>query len=337
MKRLLAAGLVLAGLSAPLAAPAAAQEVKELNFGFISTESSANLAKSFEPLMQDLEKAIGIPVKAYFAGDYAGVIEGMRFKKVDIGWFGNKSAMEAVDRANGEVFVKTAKPDGSSGYYSLIVTNVDRSDINTLQDVLDCSKGFNFANGDPNSTSGFLVPGYYVFALNKVDPAKCYKRVVSGNHEANLLSVANKQVDFATNNTENITRLQMTRPDEAKKIKEVWRSPLIPGDPIVWRRDLPSDLKAKIYTFFMTYGRLGTPEEVEHARAVLAKTSDGWGPFLASSDAQLYPIRQLELFKSRLKVENNDKLSAEEKASQLKEIDDKLAALDALAKKIPAM
>ncbi|PZQ83452.1 MAG: phosphonate ABC transporter substrate-binding protein [Ancylobacter novellus] len=333
MKRILAAGLVLAGLSAPLAA----QEVKELNFGFISTESSANLAKSFEPLLKDMEKAIGVPVKPFFVGDYAGVIEGMRFKKVDVAWFGNKSAMEAVDRSNGEVFVKTAKPDGSSGYYSLIVTNVDRNDINGLKDILDCSKGYNFGNGDPNSTSGFLVPGYYVFALNNVDPAKCYKRVVTGNHEANLLSVANKQVDFATNNTENMTRLQQTRPEEAAKIKEVWRSPMIAGDPIVWRKDLPADLKAKIYTFFMTYGRNGTPEEIAHAREVLAKTSDGWGPFLASSDAQLLPIRQLELFKSRVKTEKNDKLSADEKAAELKKIDAQLADLEAQQKKLPAM
>lgn len=333
MKRILAAGLVLAGLTAPLAA----QEVKELNFGFISTESSANLAKSFEPLLKDMEKAIGVPVKPFFVGDYAGVIEGMRFKKVDVAWFGNKSAMEAVDRSNGEVFVKTAKPDGSSGYYSLIVTNVDRNDINGLKDILDCSKGYNFGNGDPNSTSGFLVPSYYVFALNNVDPAKCYKRVVGGNHESNLLAVANKQVDFATNNTENVTRLQQTRPAEAAKIKEVWRSPLIAGDPIVWRKDLPADLKAKIYTFFMTYGRNGTPEEVAHAREVLAKTSDGWGPFLASSDAQLLPVRQLELFKSRIKAEKNDKLSADEKAAELKKIDAQLADLDAQQKKLPAM
>ncbi|MDQ0302857.1 phosphonate ABC transporter substrate-binding protein [Ancylobacter polymorphus] len=334
MKRLIAAGLALAALAST---PVRAEEIKELNFGFISTESSANLAKSFEPLLKDMEKAIGIPVKPFFVGDYAGVIEGMRFKKVDIGWFGNKSGMEAVDRANGEVFVKTAKPDGSSGYYALIVTNADRKDLNELKDVLDCSKGFNFGNGDPNSTSGFLVPSYYVFALNNVDPNKCYKRVVAGNHEANLLSVANKQVDFATNNTENITRLQQTRPEEAAKIKEIWRSPLIAGDPIIWRKDLPNDLKAKIYYFFMSYGRLGTDEEVAHAREVLAKTSDGWGPFLASSDAQLLPVRQLELFKAKVKLQNDDKLSADEKAKKISEIDAKLAALVEEQKKFPAM
>ena len=111
MKRFLLGGLA----ALALVGTAAAEEMKQLNFGIISTESSAGLAKSFEPMLKELEKAIGIPVKAFFAQDYAGVIEGMRFKKVDIAWFGNKSAMEAVDRADGEVFVQTTKPDGTKG------------------------------------------------------------------------------------------------------------------------------------------------------------------------------------------------------------------------------
>lgn len=329
---------ILGGLAAlTLAGTASAQEIKELNFGIISTESSAGLAKSFEPMLKDLEKAIGIPVKAFFAQDYAGVIEGMRFKKVDVAWYGNKAAMEAVDRSNGEVFVQTTKPDGTKGYYSLIITNKDNAAINELKDVLDCSKGYSFGNGDPNSTSGNLVPGYYVFALNNVNPNDCYKRVVVSNHEGNALAVANGQVDFATNNTESMDRLAQTRPDDYAKIKEVWRSPLIPSDPLVWRKDLPADLKARIHSFFLGYGRLGTPEEVKHAREVLASTSDGWGPFVASSDAQLYPIRQLELFKAKLKIENDDKLAADEKKEKVAEIEKQLADLEKLSAEVPNM
>jgi phosphonate transport system substrate-binding protein len=329
---------ILAGLAAALlAGPAGAQEVKQLNFGIISTESSAAQSKSFEPMLKDLEKAVGIPVKAYFAQDYAGVIEAMRFKKVDLAWYGNKAAMEAVDRSNGEVFVQTTKPDGTKGYYSLLLTNADRADINELKDVLDCSKGLTFGNGDVNSTSGNLVPSYYVFALNKVNPNDCYKRVVTGNHEGNALAVANKQVDFATNNTESMDRLQITRPNDRAKLKEIWRSPLIPSDPLVWRADLTPDLKAKIHSFFLGYGRLGTPEEVARARDILKTTSDGWGPFVASSNAQLYPIRQLELFKNKTKLQNDEKMSAEDKTAKIAEIDAKLADLDKMMAATPNM
>jgi phosphonate transport system substrate-binding protein len=60
-------------------------------------------------------------VKPFFASDYAGVIEGMRFGKVQLAWYGNKSAMEAVDRANGEVFVQSVPVGGEPGYWSVVI------------------------------------------------------------------------------------------------------------------------------------------------------------------------------------------------------------------------
>jgi len=53
-----------------------------------------------------MEKATGLTIKSFYAPDYAGVIEAMRFNKVQVAWYGNKAAMEAVDRASGEVFAQ---------------------------------------------------------------------------------------------------------------------------------------------------------------------------------------------------------------------------------------
>src|SRR3546814_4542855 len=58
---------------------------------------------------------------------------------------------------------------------------------------------------------------------------------------------------------------------------------------------LPEDAKQKIYYFFMQYGRFGDPEKVQRERKILAEMSDGWGPFLASSNAQLLDVRQIEI------------------------------------------
>ena len=49
----------------------------------------------------------------------------MRFNKVHLAWFGNKSGMEAVDRAHGEVFAQVVSKDGSTGYYSQIIVRAD--------------------------------------------------------------------------------------------------------------------------------------------------------------------------------------------------------------------
>ena len=293
-----------AAVTAAASVSANAEMPKQINFGIISTESTSALEGSFGPFLKDMEKALGVPVKPFFASDYAGVIEGMRFKKVDVAWFGNKSAIQAVDRAGGEVFAQTIKDDGSRGYHSLLITHKN-SPVNSLDDVLKCDKTLTFGNGDPNSTSGFAIPGYYVWALNNKMPENCFKRVVSSNHEGNALAVANEKVDVATNNTESIyARLAKTKPDAAKNIKEIWRSPLIPSDPMVWRKDLDQDAKEKIYFFFMQYGRFGDADKVKRERAVLANLSDGWGPFLASSHAQLLDVRQIEAFMARIKAGN---------------------------------
>ena len=320
LRKFIKPAIAAVAITASVIMPSASfAESKTLNFGIISTESSQNLKEIWTPFLDDMGNRLGVKVKAFFAPDYAGIIEGMRFDKVDVAWFGNKSAMEAVDRAGGEIFAQTVDVDGNPGYWSLLVTHKD-SKINSIEDMLKNSKDLVFGNGDPNSTSGFLVPSYYVFAKNGVDPKKAFKRVLNSNHQTNLLAAANKQVDVATNNTENYRRLEITHPDKVKNIKIIWKSPLIPSDPIVWRKNLNEDMKSKVYDFFMTYGTQNSKE-----KEVLAALQ--WAPFSASSDDQLIPIRQLVLFKKRVKLENDTKLSAAEKNSKIAEIDQQLSIL----------
>ncbi len=295
-------------------------DMKHLNFGIISTESSQNLKTAWVPFLKEMEKRTGMTIKPFFAPDYAGIIQAMRFNKVDIAWYGNKSAIEAVDRAGGEVFAQTVDVNGNPGYWSLLVAHKD-SALNNVDDILKNASSLSFANGDPNSTSGYLVPSYYVFAKNKVEPKKIFKTVTNSGHEANLLSVANKRVDFATNNTENLSRLEVTHPEKLKNIKVLWKSPLIPADPILWRKNLPESTKSKVYDFFMSYGQSGDEKELKILKNLQ------WAPFKASSDDQLLPVRQLVLFKNKLKAENS-RLSAKDKSEKINAFNEQLASLN---------
>jgi phosphonate transport system substrate-binding protein len=319
--------LTAAAAIAFAAGGAQAADLKEINFGIISTESSANLKPLWTPFLADMEKATGMKVNAFFATDYAGIIEAMRFNKVQVAWYGNAAAMQAVDRAGGEVFVQSAYKTGGHGYYSVLIVNKD-SPIQSLQDIIKNPGKYSLGNGDPNSTSGFLIPSYYAWAQNDIDIRKQFTRIVTGNHEANLMAVANKQVDVATNNTENVERFEKTSPDKAKQIREIWRSPLIPSDPIVWRTDLSEGDKQKIKVFFLAYGtpQAGKSEaEVKRELAVLGELQ--WGVFRPSSNKQLIPIREVAYFRDKLKVEEDAKLSADEKKAKIADIDAKLAEL----------
>jgi phosphonate transport system substrate-binding protein len=312
---------IATGLAAlALFGAARAQELKEINFGMISTEASQNLRSDWQPILDDLSRRTGMKVNAFFASDYAGIIEGMRFNKVHVAWFGNKSAMEAVDRAGGEVFAQMVNADGTQGYYSHLIVHRD-SPLKTLDDVLKNGKSLSFGNGDPNSTSGFLVPGYYVFAQNHLDPKTAFKVVRSANHESNALAVANRQVDVATNNSENLEKIRERQPEKFKEIRVVWTSPLIPLDPLVMRKDLPEATRQKIKDFFFSYGKGGQQEKDNLVK--LSKLSG----FKPSSNAQLVPIRQLELFKERTRIEADAAVPAAEKQAKLADIDRKLAEL----------
>ena len=306
--------------AATLSLAAATAQAQEINFGVIATDSASTQRERWEPFFADMAKKTGLTIKSFYAPDYAGVIEAMRFNKVQVAWYGNKAAMEAVDRSNGEIFAQVMYADGTYGYHGLLVAHKD-SPYNNVDDVLRNSKSINFSIGDPNSTSGFLVPTFYVFAKNGVDHRTAFKTVRNASHGANLQAVLAKQVDVATNNTEDLGKLEATKPELAAQVKVLWRSPLIPSDPFVWRKDLDPAVKAKIKSFVLGYAKTDPTE-----KAIL-KNIYSYGGFRESNNDQLIPIRQLELFRDRAKAAGDEKLSADEKTRLLAEIDRKLAAL----------
>ena len=326
MRHLFDSALGFLGLVALcLAFPAGAQTPREINFGIMSTETSQNLRTVWEPFLADMGRQTGREVKAFFASDYAGIIQGIRFGKVDIAWLGNKGAMEVVDRAGGEVIAQTVAVNGDAGYWSVLLAHRD-SPYNNVEDVLKNARDIAFGNGDPNSTSGFLVPGYYVFARNGVDPKKIFRRTLNGSHEINALAVATRQIDIATGNTEVLQRIKVTSPEKYRQLKIIWKSPLIPSDPIVMRKDLDAETRKILKDFLFGYGR----NEAE--KKILAALQ--WAPFKVSDNDQLLPIRQLELFKQQAIVRADENLSEKEKASRLEKIGDELAKLDRRMKEL---
>ncbi|MEO1471891.1 MAG: PhnD/SsuA/transferrin family substrate-binding protein, partial [Pseudomonadota bacterium] len=213
-------------------------------------------------------------------------------------------------------------------YWSIMVTHKDSG--LTYEDVMKCDGSIDFGIGDPNSTSGFLVPTTFVFAAEGVDPKACFKTVRNANHESNLISVATQQVDAAVaNNVALYQRLAGQKPELASEIVEIWRSPLIASDPMAWRPEIDAALKAKIHFFFMSYGRLGTDEEVAAARENLALL--GMGPMVPSSNAQLWPFREMEVNREVLRIQGDETMTDAEKEVAVAEQEELLVQIRAAA------
>jgi phosphonate transport system substrate-binding protein len=133
----------------------------------------------------------------------------------------------------------------------------------------------------------------YLFAPRGIDPNACFKTVKAANHEANLFAVANGLVDASTNNTASMERLGMLGPGKAvlDKLEIIWRSPRIPEDPLVWRKDLDPALKKKVADFMFSYGVGDTPEAARQ-RAILERIQTL--PFKPADDSHLLPVREME-------------------------------------------
>jgi len=303
---------------------ACAPELTTIEFGIISTESQDNQRPKWEPFIDAMEASLGRTVNAAYATDYAGVIEAMGAGKVQMAWYGGKSYITAAENAEAEAFAQTIATDGSDGYYAHLITNkenpivaeIDLEQGNGDQYVLENASELTFAFNDPESTSGFLVPSYYVFAKNGVNPNEVFEELIfAGSHEATAQAVANNQVDVATNNNESLVNLKESDPAALEKIQIIWTSPVIPSDPIAYRSDLPDCLKEDIKNFFYTYNDASVLEPL------------GWSKFVPADDAKWNTIRELNIGKEILEVQSDANLSDADKQAKIDELNKQLEAL----------
>jgi phosphonate transport system substrate-binding protein len=291
----------------------------EISFSILSAEGQASSGPLWQPLLDDMSKAIGVPVKPYFGSNYTILVEAMKGGHTQVAWFSAKPALEAVDRADAEVIARIVDPEGRDSYQSTLIVRAG-SGI-TLDQVLACGKRFDFGIGDAQSTSGTLAPMAFLFNPRGVEPTRCFKTVRSANHQANAFAVANGVVDVATSNTVNTVFLERQNPRIAAQIQEIWQSPPIPESGIVVREDLDPALKEKVRSFFLTYGQ-GDGTEAERQRGVLASLN--YSRFNAADDSYLNPVREMvadqQLTEARAKGDTAAAAAAERELQRLRSL-----------------
>lgn len=254
MKKLLAALLT----SAALAAPAFAQDtITEFRIGLLGGENVQDRLNSNECFRAYTEEALGVPTRLFAPADYNGVIQGLLGGSLDMAWLG-ASAYAAVWIANPDavepVLVKT-NLDGSYTYHSIGFARAD-SGITSLDDM----KGKSFAFADPNSTSGFLIPNVELPELGySMKEGEYFSKIgFSGGHEQSIIAVVNRDYDAGVvwadgqgewedgYNSGALRKAADSGIVDMNDIVEIWKSKPIPEGPIVLRKALPADVRAKM-------------------------------------------------------------------------------------------
>ncbi|ANK83526.1 MAG: phosphonate ABC transporter substrate-binding protein [Rhizobiales bacterium NRL2] len=235
----------------------AQDKIDEFRIGILGGENASDRLRSNACLEEKTEKLLGVPVKLFAPADYNGVIEGLLGGNLDMAWLG-ASAYAKVHLTNPdavEPVLTKINTDGSFGYHSIGFARID-SGIENLDDM----KGRKFGFGDPNSTSGYLIPSVEIpKAGYSMKPGEHFSDVVfTGGHEQTIVAVQNGDVDGGVSwadglgnwedgfNSGAFRKAVDAGLVDMTQLKEIWRSKVIPEGPIVLRKDLPEDVKLKV-------------------------------------------------------------------------------------------
>ena len=253
MKKLIAAALATTALTG--AALAQSADVTEFRIGILGGENAQDRMNSYECLRGYTEERLGVPAKLFAPADYNGVIQGLLGGTLDMAWLG-ASAYAAVYLQDPEavepVLVKI-NLDGSYGYHSIGFARKDAG-IGSLEDM----QGKVFGFGDPNSTSGYLIPSIEIPQTTgaTMESGDYFGEVkFTGGHEQTIVAVNNGDVaggvtwaDGQGNWEDGYNSGALRKAVDAglvdmNDLVEIWRSKPIPEGPVVLRKDLPEEVK----------------------------------------------------------------------------------------------
>ena len=226
--------------------PATAYTPEVLRVSAIPDENPSEILRIYTPFVEYLSKELGMKVQFVPVVDYAATVEGLAARKLDLVWYGGFTSVQAVRRTNGQATRLVMRKEDAE-FKSVFITRKD-SGIKSLADL----KGKTFAFGSVGSTSGHLMPRYFLLKSG-VDPERDFgqKPAFSGAHDATALWVESGKVDAGALNFLVWDKLVETKKVDLNKVSVFWTTP--PYVDYVWtaRKDLDEGLHEKISSAFL--------------------------------------------------------------------------------------
>lgn len=220
---------------------------EELTIGMIPVNTEEKMLNDFESIRLYLEEKLEIPVTVKVTEDYASLVNEMKNKTVDIGWYGAFSYIAADSQIDLTPLVVQKRKVEGLYYQSLIITHRD-SDIHTIEDL----EGTTFAFVDSGSTSGFVIP-YALFTSRDIIHEQFFERVhYSGTHNQVPKDIKNNIADAGAISSIQFGKLINEGEIDVNDFRIIWESENIPGSLYVARSDIDQNLKDKFISSLLT-------------------------------------------------------------------------------------
>ena len=248
--------VLAASLCLALAGIAAAYVPDVLKVSAIPDENPNELLRIYAPFAEYLGKELGMKVQFTPVVDYAATVEGLAARKLDLVWYGGFTSVQAVRRTEGNARRLVLREEDAQ-FKSVFVARPG-SGIAGLGDL----KGKTFAFGSVSSTSGHLMPRYFLLQ-SKVNPEKDMKQVAfSGAHDATALWVESGRVDAGALNFLVWDKLVQQKKVDLSKVNVFYTTPSYVDYCWTARADLDKGLQDKITAAFLKLD----PANPEHKR-----------------------------------------------------------------------
>ena len=216
LKSVLALGL---GTGALLAGVGAHAQAAVLHVSAIPDEAPTELQRKFKPLGEYLKARTGMDVQFTPVSDYAAVVEGLATKKIDLAWLGGFTFVQAKLLTDGQVVPIVQRAEDEK-FTSRFIVPIN-SPIKTIAEL----KGHTFAFGAPASTSGSLMPRYFL-QQQGIDAGKDFKSVAfSGAHDATVAFVASGRAEAGVLNASVMDKLVEAHNPNAEKVRVLATTP----------------------------------------------------------------------------------------------------------------
>lgn len=216
--------MAIAACSGEDPATATPSQQATLRFSAIPDQNSTELAEKFAPLARHLSEVLDVPVEYVPSRDYQATVEMFRNGDIDLAWFGGLTGVQARHLVDGARAI--AQGDSDPSYYSYFIAN--RSTGLQASDTFpENLGGFRFTFGSESSTSGRLMPEYFIRQATGQSPSEFFEHPVgySGSHDKTAELVASGQFEVGVINYKVYDQRVKEGKTDPDLVRVIWRTP----------------------------------------------------------------------------------------------------------------
>ncbi|HET8849489.1 MAG TPA: putative selenate ABC transporter substrate-binding protein [Marinobacter sp.] len=218
---------LVSGLVAVCASAAA--QAQTFVFTAIPDEDETKLVERFQGIADYLEGELGVEVRYIPVKSYAAAISAFRNNQVQLAWFGGLSGVQARALVPGSEALAQGVEDEAFQTYFIANTSTGIEPAESLADLKDDFEGKTFTFGAKGSTSGRLMPEFYIRETFGAAPEDVFSRVgFSDNHTRTLRLVESGTYQLGALNFQVWNKELEDGNVDTDQVQVVWKTPTYP-------------------------------------------------------------------------------------------------------------